>query len=329
MAPKPSFSSTDRLACSSQPALQDYAPVAPRLPVLEETVTQIEAGEFRARVATASSGGAAVFQAHVVPKSVGVTVLQPGFIGFAIPHWWDGDYRINGIPASSTSLYCPDGGRSCHIAASERVTTGIILPRDTFLETVAALSGVDPDDVPLDADALELTPEGAAGLRRDLNAIMAREVECQQGKDAGGGKPFEEAILTTIVDGFLSASSAETFRRSFLRSAHRIVRRAEDRFAEAGGGPVSLADLCRAAGVGKSALYEAFHFVCDMAPMAYFQKRRLAAVRSALIAARPAPGAVKQAALGAGITELGRFSSEYRNLFGELPSVTLTRSREW
>ena len=34
-------------------------------------------------------------------------------------------------------------------------------------------------------------------------------------------------------------------------------------------------------------------------------------------------GAMKQAALGAGYTHLGRFAVEYRELFGEPPSTTL------
>ncbi|MGI9241910.1 MAG: helix-turn-helix domain-containing protein, partial [Verrucomicrobiales bacterium] len=96
--------------------------------------------------------------------------------------------------------------------------------------------------------------------------------------------------------------------------------------AEAQGDPVSLADLCRATGVGKSTLYEAFHLVCGLAPMAYFHKRKLTAVRSALVESRPARGAVKQVALRVGFTELGRFAREYRKLFGELPSVKLNRN---
>lgn len=135
-------------------------------------------------------------------------------------------------------------------------------------------------------------------------------------------------MLTAIADSLLAATAAGGQRRSRSANAHRIVRQAEDRFAQARGGPVSLADLCHAAGVGKSALYEAFHRVCDTAPLAYFHKRRLNAARSALITSRHERGAVKAAARGAGFTELGRFSSEYRNMFGELPSVTLTRGTE-
>ena len=57
--------------------------------------------------------------------------------------------------------------------------------------------------------------------------------------------------------------------------------------------------------------------------MAYFKKRRLTNARLALLRSAPEEGLVKRAALGTGITHLVRFSQEYRQLFGELPTTTL------
>jgi AraC-like DNA-binding protein len=62
--------------------------------------------------------------------------------------------------------------------------------------------------------------------------------------------------------------------------------------------------------------------------MAYFKKRRLTDARLALLCSAPETRLVKRAALGAGFTHLGRFSKEYYQLFGELPTTTLNlRSR--
>ena len=95
---------------------------------------------------------------------------------------------------------------------------------------------------------------------------------------------------------------------------------------QAGGKPISLADLCAADGVGKSALYLAFQIWWGEPPIAYFHKHRLAKTRSHLLSSDPERGAIKQAALCVGLTELGRFSRDYRRLFGESPSVTLNAS---
>jgi AraC-like DNA-binding protein len=69
-----------------------------------------------------------------------------------------------------------------------------------------------------------------------------------------------------------------------------------------------------------------------MSPLKFFKIRRLCRARHTLLQGaveRGADrGAVKRAALDAGLTELGRFSVEYRALFGEPPSVTLHAARQ-
>ena len=104
------------------------------------------------------------------------------------------------------------------------------------------------------------------------------------------------------------------------------MRRAEERFIAAGGQTVSLADLCAAAGVGRTTLQEAFHRLYGESPLGYFHKRRLTQAHETLMLGPSGRAAVKRAALGAGLTALGRFSVEYRLLFGEYPSATLSDS---
>jgi len=140
----------------------------------------------------------------------------------------------------------------------------------------------------------------------------------------------ERHVETEIYDLLLGASLKSGAQagddRGRERRAIDIVRAAEERFVRARGGPVSLADLCLAAGVARTALYRAFHHLYGESPLRYFHRRRLMQARDALLVEGPARGAVKRAALGAGLTSLGRFSAEYAALFGEPPSATLDRA---
>jgi AraC family ethanolamine operon transcriptional activator len=103
----------------------------------------------------------------------------------------------------------------------------------------------------------------------------------------------------------------------------QIVRIASEYFDAHADERVSLADLAKVAAASARSLNYAFQDLVGMSPMRYFRMKRLGRARSKLVQASPQRGAVKQAALSAGYTHLGRFSAEYHELFGELPSVTL------
>jgi len=126
-----------------------------------------------------------------------------------------------------------------------------------------------------------------------------------------------------LTDLYLHAQLPPARKLRAATKLAKIVRKAEDCFAAAQGEPIALSDLCAAAGVSQGTLYHAFNMMCDAAPMEYFKKRRLTDARMTLLGCVPQRGSVKLAALGAGLTHLGRFAADYRSLFGELPATTL------
>lgn len=84
-------------------------------------------------------------------------------------------------------------------------------------------------------------------------------------------------------------------------------------------------DLARAADVHSRTLLRAFHRVVGMGPVRYLRFRQLNAVRRAL---NEAPTTSVTAALQtAGVSDMGRFSGQYKELFGELPSETLLAAK--
>lgn len=85
----------------------------------------------------------------------------------------------------------------------------------------------------------------------------------------------------------------------------------------------SMADICRIAGISERSLQYAFQETFGMTPFQFMKRRRLHAVRQALIDS-DYENNVSQVATEFGFYELGRFAAEYRRLFGELPSVTRT-----
>ncbi len=309
-------------------AVIDYQSLlAPRIPIVEATQIQLEPGCSPPDLTLFSSDAVWAVLADVHVASVGVTVMDPDYFAFAL---WAGEEecRLNGEPAQTTTLYAQGEQDGFYISGKARRTLGLAVRRSDLVQALAALRGVGPEDVALDDCRLELMPEAAARFR---NALVDRVT--QPLRHVSGSAPeadtsdLSSSIFGLLVDAYLHARP-ELRQRPRAHPPERIVRAAEERFfaAEAAGAPISLPDLCAAAGVSQRALYRAFHTVCGEPPLSYFQKRRLTKARAMLLHARPARGAVKRVAIDAGLTELGRFSVQYRRLFGECPSTTLNKS---
>jgi len=90
--------------------------------------------------------------------------------------------------------------------------------------------------------------------------------------------------------------------------------------------PASIADLSREAGISPRTLSRAFRAIRGMAPYRYLQQLRLSEVRRALSSASEASN-ITEVATRFGFRELGRFSAQYRETFGESPSETKRRAR--
>jgi AraC-like DNA-binding protein len=87
--------------------------------------------------------------------------------------------------------------------------------------------------------------------------------------------------------------------------------------------PWSTAELARATGASARALQRAFERSCQPSPMMYLRRLRLHRVHAELAANSPDSVTVTMVAGRWGFVHLGRFASQYRQLFGETPSETL------
>jgi len=90
-------------------------------------------------------------------------------------------------------------------------------------------------------------------------------------------------------------------------------------------GPIRMADLCRATGVGVRTLQRCFRQCFGVTVTSYLKAVRLDAAYRDLIAAHPSRDTVTAIAIRNGYSHLGRFSCEFRERFGQLPRETLRR----
>lgn len=90
---------------------------------------------------------------------------------------------------------------------------------------------------------------------------------------------------------------------------------------------IRLSEVAAHAGVSIRTLELAFHNVFGVAPMEYVRTRRLKQVREHILHSGSEVSTLTHVALEFGLVHFGRFSGDYKALFGELPSETLRQSR--
>jgi transcriptional regulator GlxA family with amidase domain len=90
--------------------------------------------------------------------------------------------------------------------------------------------------------------------------------------------------------------------------------------------PLHIPALCRALAVSERSLRKAFRRIHGLPPCRHLRMLRLSRARRALLSADCKRMTVTEIATCFGFVELGRFSVEYRKVFGESPSQTLSRT---
>jgi AraC-like DNA-binding protein len=164
-------------------------------------------------------------------------------------------------------------------------------------------------------------------VRKSITMDMTPEyaVAAETGPRASGMNSlsvlaFERPLFVRAEDEIVTPKVA------YNKSAEQIVLRALEYTRTRAQITVTVEDLVRGARVEYRTLLRAFHRYFGVGPKRYLRLQQLNAVRQALREPRRAEVTVTSIMTAHGVTELGRFATEYRRLFHEKPSETLKQS---
>jgi AraC-like DNA-binding protein len=195
------------------------------------------------------------------------------------------------------------------------------LTREDLATASEAIAG---HEIVMPSDSQVLRPEPRAMARLvSIHAAAGRIAEHAPESLAHPAiaKAIEQELTHAMID-CLKAPSPEKTKAAPLRHA-RIMRQFEDFLAERRYEPVYLAEICAAIGASERTLRAVCHEKLGIGPLRYLWLRRMHLAHRALLRADPAETRVTSVATQYGFWELGRFSVDYRALFGEVPSATL------
>jgi transcriptional regulator GlxA family with amidase domain len=89
--------------------------------------------------------------------------------------------------------------------------------------------------------------------------------------------------------------------------------------------PLYIPELCKAIGTSERILRICCQEQLGISAKRYLMLRRMHLARRALRESPPTDTTVTEIAMRYGFWQLGRFAGEYKAIFGESPSATLTR----
>jgi AraC family transcriptional regulator, ethanolamine operon transcriptional activator len=162
-------------------------------------------------------------------------------------------------------------------------------------------------------------PQSRPGLNRRLLDLLDHGLnQSERLCNPEYGRAWEYQIL----DACLADVAAPDWGAS-LPMRHRAARQAESYLREHRDRRVSVAELCLVTGVPKRTLMLGFRDLFGIPPLAYHRRMRLGAARRDLARSGPGEDSVTAVALRWGFDHFGRFSVDYRRMFGESPIASL------
>ena len=157
------------------------------------------------------------------------------------------------------------------------------------------------------------------GLSRRFRAVAAGVLRSWDASEQSISVP--RSVVQALMLELLTAPSAAD---GSSHGSILLYRAARDVMLDALPGPLSMPEIAARVGTSRRTLEQAFDNCAAVSPARFLKLLRLNNARRLIESGRHS---VSHAATSSGLQHLGRFSSDYHELFGELPSRTALRAK--
>ncbi|WP_167383522.1 helix-turn-helix domain-containing protein [Bordetella genomosp. 12] len=301
---------------------------ADALPFWQQDYTQLSSGSFRGSVESVSMRNLQVFR-ETMNRAVDEQAYAPqGTYVVGVPCLVQGESLWNNLHMPLDAVITLDVGTTLSFRTAEVSEIMAASIRSNIIEAYAeTVEEVDWRALLRARASVEPVPAAQAERMRSRFANALNSVGAQQEQllecGPSGYSQFELDILALCVDAMMGTRDHRAVRQSKVQ--RYIVDRVRDCILERPDDPPSIGELCLMLRISRRTLNQTFQHALGANPVTYARNVRLNRVRRELLHATPQQGNVSQIATRWGFDHMGRFSSHYRALFGELPSATLMR----
>ena len=250
------------------------------------------------------------------------TGTPPGSIGFVLQMSGQGRMRANGVTLCADQILMMHAPRDYDLV-NPMDTTYLVLAVDkervqAHMESLWGKLPARFDDISRLSSTAQYQHENIASIYHHQLDLVYRYPDCM------GKLQNRELLVDELLDSILLGSEIVKPDKG-LAHRHKLAKIAAEFLHDNLDSNVTLRGMCDYVGVSERSLRQGFIERFGVTPKAYIKHQRLFSLHRKLLESTRSQTSVTQAALGVGLTHMGRLSSEYRQLFGENPVVTLAR----
>jgi excisionase family DNA binding protein len=284
-------------------------------------INQISAGSYHSTLKFIKTSGMVLYEHYERHGIEGFGSLPSGLIVLATNiAWRQSDVEWCGRTLDHHRFACGSSGSEIGFTIPARGRNVVLLADERFLA-----STLSRDSIKLlrTQRHIEFSANNGQWLASAMRKMLRRYVTSPELLEVPRNVRDLQSRFFETLSGCISQRAA-TVRAGRIESRPEPVRRAID-FAERSSAPITARRLAAAASVSQRTLQDLFRERLGVSPGVYLRRLRLNKAHRALAAAHPGSTTVSKIAMDWGFPHTGRFSVTYRQMFDEMPSVTLGR----
>lgn len=290
----------------------------------QQIYDQLSAGAFAGQLTELWLDDAQVFReytSHTVRQSC---MVWPDSFWFGIPYCDGNNGRIDAKYIGDDAIAVRPGNCAFELLTPNAFDIlGVVISEQALVRHARE---VEHAELSTSLNSREILLVGTAAKRRFahflLNTLTAVEHNNAVQSSPAAQHGLRQAILSSLVS-LLGAIGNEPRTSTAHRNRQRLVNKVRDHVLAHHDQAITVPDLCRQFHVSRRTLHNSFCQVLDVSPAAYLRSIRMNAVRRELKNPDSAFHSVQDAAAAWGFWHLSQFASDYKHLFGELPSTAL------
>lgn len=311
------------------PALQaplhqtvDVEKLAKSITGWEQVYDQTSPGRFRGHLTELLLGPAQLFAESSSHALVQHCRTWRDAIWFGIPGQAAKPGRVEGTPIEHGMLAVRSGREEFQLTTPDNfVFFGVVVRLQALQEYLEREGGGTLPQRALDQRVMQVADPALQAFTHWLCTVLCR---CSRTAFADLPAQTKLALVDEALSGLaqlLTSRQGEPRDAVSAQHARRLVRRVREYLHANDDRSVTVHELCTQLGTSRRALQDCFRRSMDLTPKTYLRAFGLNAVRREL--QRPGCTGVGDVATRHGFWHLSQFATDYKRLFGELPSETL------